>query len=140
MGANGKKPSHAPVHTLKAGVHSFPFQMTIESDTAIPCSLRTFNNDAHIFYKLRAVAHRSGAFSSNFQATKPVSILRNFTAEALEFTQTLEIENSWPLKVAYSLTLPHKCVLAAHHLTLYPRPALICQSPLFTLLQSLRCR
>jgi hypothetical protein len=72
--------------------------------------MRTWNNDAYVFYKLRACAHRAGAFSSNFQATKPVSLLRTFTAEALEFTQTLEIENSWPQKVAYSLTLPHKCV------------------------------
>ena len=89
-------------------MHSFPFQLTLEPDTTIPSSIRTWNNDAYVFYKLRAVAHRSGAFSSNFQATKPVNIIRTFTAEALEFTQTLEIENSWPMKVAYSLTLPHK--------------------------------
>lgn len=103
----GKKP-HATTHTLKAGIHSFPFSMTIEPDTTLPSSIRTWNNEAHVAYKLRATAIRSGAFSTNFQATKPVVLLRTFTAEALEFTQTLEIENTWPQKVSYSLTLPHK--------------------------------
>lgn len=107
--SGAKKPTHH-THTLKAGIHAFPFSMMIESDTTFPSSLRTWNNEAHVSYKLRAVAIRSGAFSSNFQATKTVNLLRTYTSEALEFTQTLEIENSWPLKVAYSLTLPHKFV------------------------------
>jgi hypothetical protein len=106
----GKKP-HASSHALKAGIHSFPFSMTIEPDTTLPSSIRTWNNEAHVAYKLRATAVRTGAFSHNFVATKPVVLLRTFTAEALEFTQTLEIENTWPMKVSYSLTLPHKCVL-----------------------------
>lgn len=106
----GKKP-HASSHALKAGIHSFPFSMTIEPDTTLPSSIRTWNNEAHVAYKLRATAVRTGAFSHNFIATKPVVLLRTFTAEALEFTQTLEIENTWPMKVSYSLTLPHKYVL-----------------------------
>ncbi|KAJ9107548.1 hypothetical protein QFC21_001007 [Naganishia friedmannii] len=96
-------------HTLKAGRHVFNFDFTFEGN--IPASLRTYLNDANISYKLRASAIRS-AFSSNFHAQKNVTVVRSFTNEALEYNQTLEIENTWPGKVMYCLTLPFKAYAA----------------------------
>ncbi|KAJ9098888.1 hypothetical protein QFC19_006227 [Naganishia cerealis] len=96
-------------HTLKAGRHVFQFDFTFEGN--IPSTLRTFLNDANISYKLRATAVRS-AFSSNFHAQKNVTVVRSFTNEALEYNQTLEIENTWPGKVMYCLTLPFKAYAA----------------------------
>ncbi|KAJ9124471.1 hypothetical protein QFC24_003262 [Naganishia onofrii] len=96
-------------HTLKAGRHVFNFGFTFEGN--IPASLRTYLNDANISYKLRATAIRS-AFSSNFHAQKNVTVVRSFTNEALEYNQTLEIENTWPGKVMYCLTLPFKAYAA----------------------------
>lgn len=52
------------------------------------------------------------AFSSNFHAQKNVTVVKSFTNEALEFNQTLEIENTWPGKVMYCLTLPFKAYAA----------------------------
>ncbi|ODO12038.1 hypothetical protein I350_00822 [Cryptococcus amylolentus CBS 6273] len=96
-------------HTLKAGYHSFPFSFTLEGN--LPSTLRTYSGDAIIVYKLRATVVRSG-FASNYTAAKEFSLTRMFTTEALEFNQTLEIENTWPGKVMYSLTLPYKAYAA----------------------------
>jgi hypothetical protein len=93
-------------HTLKAGRHLFPFQLQIGG--SMPSSMyTTAHGGASISYKLRAVAVRPG-LAHNLQAVAPVSILRSFSSEALEYQQTLEIENSWPEKLMYSIMLPHK--------------------------------
>ncbi|WWD17949.1 hypothetical protein CI109_102394 [Kwoniella shandongensis] len=96
-------------HTLKAGYHSFPFSFMLDGN--LPSSLKTYAGDATISYKLRAVVVRSG-FASNFSAQKDFTLIRMFTPEALEFNQTLEIENTWPGKVMYALTLPFKAYAA----------------------------
>ena len=92
--------------TVKAGRHTFSFQSQIGG--SLPSSLGTSAfGGASISYKLRAIAVRSG-LSSNLQAVLPVYIIRSFGHEALEYQQTLEIENTWPEKIMYSITLPHK--------------------------------
>ncbi|WVQ85465.1 hypothetical protein IAT38_007630 [Cryptococcus sp. DSM 104549] len=96
-------------HTLKKGAHTFPFSFMLDGN--LPSSLRTYSGDAVIGYKLRAVAVRSG-FASNFSTMKEFNLARMYTPEALEFNQTLEIENTWPGKVMYSLTLPYKAYAA----------------------------
>ena len=102
-------------HTLKAGRHMFPFQLQIGG--SIPSSMYTgAHGGASISYKLRAVAVRPG-LAHNLHAATPVSILRSFSSEALEYQQTLEIENSWPEKLMYSIVLPHKAWAIGDKLT-----------------------
>ncbi|PPQ65559.1 hypothetical protein CVT24_010822 [Panaeolus cyanescens] len=103
----GKK-QHHPVRTLKAGQHVFPFHLDIGG--TLPASLTTpVLGGASITYKLRAIAHRPAlSLSPNPTYTTPVSIIRGFTPDALEYQQTLEIENTWPGKIMYSVVLPHK--------------------------------
>ena len=96
-------------HTLKPGRHSFNFSLMLDGN--LPMSMSTYTGDAVVQYKLRAVVVRSG-FASNYQTAKNFTLLRTFTNEALEFNQTLEIENTWPGKVMYSLTLPFKAYAA----------------------------
>lgn len=96
-------------HTLKAGHHSFPFSLMLDGN--LPSTLHTYTSDAVIGYKLRADVVRSG-FASNFHDTKPFTLTRTYTPEALEFNQTLEIENTWPGKVMYALTIPFKAYAA----------------------------
>ncbi|KDQ27462.1 hypothetical protein PLEOSDRAFT_1096822 [Pleurotus ostreatus PC15] len=95
-------------HRLKAGRHVFPFQLQIGG--SLPSSISTnAGGGANIVYKLRAHVVRPGfTFSHNLQTVVPVSVIRAFTAEALEYQQTLEIENTWPEKLMYSIMLPHK--------------------------------
>ena len=67
-------------------------------------------------YKLHAIATRPG-FSHNIQAVVPVFILRSLTRDALEYQQTLDIENTWPEKLMYAITLPHKAWAAGDTIT-----------------------
>ncbi|KAI6002918.1 hypothetical protein EDD15DRAFT_2225426 [Pisolithus albus] len=93
-------------HTLKAGRHLFPFQLQLGG--SLPSSLATSAHGGVIIsYKLRAVAVRPG-LSHNMQAAIPIFLIHSFAPDALEFQQTLEIENSWPEKLMYSIVLPHK--------------------------------
>lgn len=44
----------------------------------------------------------------NLSHTTPVHVLRTMTPEALEYQQSLEVENIWPEKLMYAIMLPHK--------------------------------
>ncbi|TFY65285.1 hypothetical protein EVJ58_g2065 [Rhodofomes roseus] len=99
--------SHA--HTLKAGRHLFPFQLQIGG--SLPSSIATSAlGGASVHYKLRATAVRPGFAITHRDLTTmcPITILRGFGSEALEYQQTLEIENTWPEKLMYSIMIPHK--------------------------------
>ncbi|GAA6007627.1 uncharacterized protein JCM10292_002831 [Rhodotorula paludigena] len=104
------KKEHHHVHTLKAGRHVFPFSLTVPG--SLPASLRTYSGTGVIEYKLKAIAQRPGFANTDWKARKIVRISRSFGADAVEFNQTLEIENTWPGKVMYSFTLPHKAFAA----------------------------
>ncbi|KZT10843.1 uncharacterized protein LAESUDRAFT_693249 [Laetiporus sulphureus 93-53] len=96
-------------HTLKAGRHLFPFQLQIGG--SLPSSISTAAlGGASVQYKLRATAVRPGfgLTHRDLAANLPINILRGFGGEALEYQQTLEIENTWPEKLMYSIMLPHK--------------------------------
>ncbi|KAH9963897.1 hypothetical protein BC827DRAFT_1191871 [Russula dissimulans] len=102
-------------HTLKAGRHLFPFQLNVGG--SLPSTVYTSAyRGASVAYKLRAVATRPG-FAHNLQAQKVITLLRSFTSGALEYQQSLEIENTWPEKVMYSIMVPHKAWAAGDDLT-----------------------
>lgn len=96
-------------HTLKAGHHSFPFSLMLDGN--LPSSVITYNGHAHVVYKLRANVVRSG-FAKDLHSVKTFTVHRTYTPEALEFNQTLEIENTWPGKIMYAITLPFKAFAA----------------------------
>ncbi|KAI0044208.1 hypothetical protein FA95DRAFT_1583867 [Auriscalpium vulgare] len=102
-------------HTLKAGRHLFPFQLRIGG--SLPSSIATaVLGGASVAYKLRAVAARPG-LASNLTAQLPVALTRSFAPEALEYQQSLEIENTWPEKLMYSIMIPHKAWAAGDTLS-----------------------
>ncbi|KAH9944720.1 arrestin [Amylocystis lapponica] len=110
--------NRAHSHTLKAGRHLFPFQLQIGG--SLPSSISTTAlGGASVQYKLRATAVRPGfgITHRDLQATCPISIMRSFTSEALEYQQTLEIENTWPEKLMYSIMIPHKAWAAGEQVT-----------------------
>lgn len=99
-GADGSR-KHA--HTLKAGRHLFPFELRLGG--SLPSWLATYvNGGASISSKLRATAIRTG-LSSNLALARPITLLWAFALEALDYQQTLEIENTWPEKLMYALML-----------------------------------
>jgi hypothetical protein len=102
-------------HTLKAGRHLFPFQLHLGG--SLPSTLYTSAyRGASVSYKLRAVATRPG-FAHNLQTQRGITLLRSFAPEALEYQQSLEIENTWPEKIMYSIMVPHKAWAAGDDLT-----------------------
>ncbi|KAG1715777.1 hypothetical protein ID866_1401 [Astraeus odoratus] len=118
-------------HTLKAGRHLFPFQLQLGG--TLPSSIATAaHGGVVVSYKLRAVAVRPG-LAHNMQTVIPIFLTRSFASEALEYQQTLEIENSWPEKLMYSIMIPHKAWAIGDTLT-----ALVKFSPLAKGVQVLR--
>ncbi|GAA5831217.1 hypothetical protein JCM5353_007384 [Sporobolomyces roseus] len=104
------KKEHHQVHTLKPGRHVFPFSLHVPG--SLPASLRTYSGSGVIEYKLKARAERPGITAADWKARRVVRIARGFGVDAVEYNQTLEIENTWPGKVMYSFTLPHKAFAA----------------------------
>ncbi|KAH6906390.1 hypothetical protein BKA70DRAFT_1287402 [Coprinopsis sp. MPI-PUGE-AT-0042] len=108
LGTGSKRVAY---RTLKAGRHLFPFSLEIGG--SLPSSISTpVLGGASVSYKLHALATRphkvSFSFSFNLHHVTPVTIIRAFNETALEYQQTLEIENTWPGKLMYSIVLPHK--------------------------------
>ena len=96
--------------TLGAGMHTFPFEFDLQSE--LPASLQLINGSANIKYKLKAHAYRPHAFQKEFTDQIPINLIHGLPSEALEFSQTLDIENTWPQKIMYAITLPHKVFAA----------------------------
>ena len=102
-------------HTLKAGRHLFPFRLNLGG--SLPSTLYTsVHGGASIAYKLRAVATRPG-FALNLQTQRTITLLRSLSPGALEYQQSLEIENTWPDKIMYFIMVPHKAWAAGDDLT-----------------------
>ncbi|TDL24486.1 hypothetical protein BD410DRAFT_785977 [Rickenella mellea] len=102
-------------HTLKPGRHVFPFHLN--AGGSLPSSINPRTSDgASVSYKLSAVAVRPG-ITSNLNATCPVWLMRSLSSDALEYQQSLEIENTWPERLMYSLVLPHKAWAVGDNLT-----------------------
>ncbi|KAH9446121.1 hypothetical protein MJO28_012041 [Puccinia striiformis f. sp. tritici] len=101
-------------HTLQSGLHQFHFCLKLPP--GLPASLRTSNGSGLIYYKLKAVAARPNTFllknSSRFETKTFLRVSRSFPAEALEWSQTLDIENTWPGKISYEISLPRKAFVA----------------------------
>ncbi|KAA1089632.1 hypothetical protein PGT21_025515 [Puccinia graminis f. sp. tritici] len=101
-------------HTLQSGLHQFHFCLKLPP--GLPASLRTSSGSGLIYYKLKAVAARPNAFllkhPSRFETKKFLRVSRSFPAEALEWSQTLDIENTWPGKISYEISLPRKAFVA----------------------------
>lgn len=86
---------HSNAHTLQAGFHQFPFSIHLPSD--LPSSLRTYSGSGTIYYKLKAIATRPGFLTtSKWESKSILRLARSFPIEAIEWNQTLEIQNTWP--------------------------------------------
>lgn len=96
--------SHASV--LPEGNYVFPFS------TILPGSLTESVEglpNATVFYKLQATLER-GKFASDISTKKHVRVVRTLTPDALELFQTVAVDNTWPQKVDYSISVPSKAI------------------------------
>ncbi|KAF9520416.1 hypothetical protein BS47DRAFT_1336079, partial [Hydnum rufescens UP504] len=110
-----------PYSNPHEGYHVFPFQLELPS--SLPPSMNCEHASASVYYKLRATALRP-AFSANFHAVKPFWLIKGLSPEAMDYTQTLEIERTWTGKIMYSFMIPHKAFAVGDTI-----PALVRMSP-----------
>lgn len=93
-------------HVLPEGNYIFPFSTILpgsmtESVEGLP--------NASVFYKLQATIER-GKFASDISTKRHLRIVRTLTPDALELFETMAVDNTWPQKVDYSISVPSRAI------------------------------
>jgi hypothetical protein len=103
---NNTTPSTAQSHTLAPGNHELPFELVLPG--SLEESVEGLEG-GQVVYKLVATIER-GRFANNIVAKKHLRVVRTLGPDALELSQTMSMENIWPGKVEYSISVPAKAV------------------------------
>ncbi|KAL7273571.1 hypothetical protein RUND412_003556 [Rhizina undulata] len=93
--------------TLRPDNYEYGFDVILPGD--LPESIEGLE-DAHIIYRMKATIDRP-RFAQNVVTKKHLRIVRTLNAGALELAQTMSVENLWPNKVEYSISIPTKAVV-----------------------------
>ncbi|KAM7207440.1 Arrestin (or S-antigen), N-terminal domain containing protein [Naviculisporaceae sp. PSN 640] len=102
---NDKGPNRSV--TLGVGNYEYPFEFMLPGNlTESVEGLR----EGNITYRLKATICR-GPLSHNLHAYKRLRIIRTLDPAALEVLHAMSVENIWPNKVEYSITVPQKAVV-----------------------------
>ncbi|CAK7915339.1 protein Rod1p [[Candida] anglica] len=102
-GANGNSGSGG---TLPPGNHEIPFSAILPGN--IPESVEGLPGGS-VVYKLEATIER-GKFHNNLVSKKHLRVVRTLTTDAVELSETVAVDNTWPKKVEYSLNVPSKAI------------------------------
>ncbi|ODV89187.1 hypothetical protein CANCADRAFT_11378, partial [Tortispora caseinolytica NRRL Y-17796] len=94
------------LHTLSAGSYEYPFDTIIPG--SIPESVEGLES-AIVIYKMKATIER-GRFSNNIVRKKVIHIVRTLAPDSIELLETVSIDNTWPDKIEYSISIPSKAV------------------------------
>lgn len=93
-------------HVLVQGNYEFPFSAILPG--SIPESVEGLPG-ASVVYKLEATIDR-GKFHNAMMAKKHIRVVRTLTTDAVELSETVAVDNTWPKKVEYSLNVPSKAI------------------------------
>lgn len=96
------KSSHVLVH----GNYEFPFSAILPGN--MPESVEGLPG-ASVVYKIEAVIDR-GKFLKLLITKKHLRVIRTLTTDAVELSETVAVDNTWPKKVEYSLNVPAKAI------------------------------
>ncbi|QLL33917.1 hypothetical protein HG536_0F02420 [Torulaspora globosa] len=100
----GQSSSH--YHTLVKGNYEFPFSAILPG--SIPESVEGLPN-ASVVYKLEATIERN-KFYTDLICRKHLRVVRTLAPDALELSETVAVDNTWPKKVEYSISIPEKAI------------------------------
>lgn len=92
--------------TLQAGNYEFPFK------TILPGSImETVDslNGSFLVYRLQSIIER-GRFSNPIITRRLVHVVRTLSADSPELSETVAVDNTWPGKVDYSITVPTRAI------------------------------
>lgn len=93
-------------HTLVLGNYEFPFSAILPGN--MPESVEGLPG-ASVTYKLESTLER-GKFHTPMVTTRHVRVVRTMTTDAVELSETVAVDNTWPKKVEYSLSVPTKAI------------------------------
>ncbi|QLG72100.1 hypothetical protein HG535_0C04540 [Zygotorulaspora mrakii] len=98
--------SSSNYHTLVKGNYEFPFSAILpgsltESVEGLP--------NASVVYKLEATIERV-KFYTDLICRKHLRVVRTLSPAALELSETVAVDNTWPKKVDYSISVPAKAI------------------------------
>lgn len=93
-------------HVLVLGNYEFPFSAILPGD--MPESVEGLPG-ASVVYKLESTIDR-GKFHNIMTTKKHVRVVRTMTTDSVELSETVAVDNTWPQKVEYSLSVPCKAI------------------------------
>ncbi|CCD26535.1 Rog3p NDAI_0H03620 [Naumovozyma dairenensis CBS 421] len=90
-------------HTLVRGNYELPFNTILPG--SIHESVEGLTNASMKYYLEAVIERRCG---NDLICTKPIRVVRTLNSDALELTETVVVENVWPDKVEYCISVPSK--------------------------------
>ncbi|KAI5958971.1 creD [Candida pseudojiufengensis] len=93
-------------HVLVQGNYEIPFSAILPGN--IPESIEGLPGCSSI-YRLEATIDR-GKFHSTMITKKHIRVVRTLTTDAVELSETIAVDNTWPKKVEYSLSCPTRAL------------------------------
>lgn len=93
-------------HLLVSGNYDIPFSAILPGD--MPESVEGLPG-AGVLYRLEAVIDR-GKFHNMLTARKRLRVVRTMTTDSVELSETTAVDNTWPKKVEYSISVPTKAI------------------------------
>lgn len=93
-------------HVLVQGNYEIPFSAILPGN--IPESVEGLPGGS-VVYKLEASIDR-GKFQKHMITKKHVRVIRTLTTDAVELSETVAVDNTWPKKVEYSLNVPSRAI------------------------------
>lgn len=99
-------PNEKILQTLPPGNYEIPFSTLLPG--TIPESVEGLPG-AVVSYRIEATLDR-GKFHSSLVATKRIRVVRTLTSDAIELSESIAVDNTWPQKVEYSLSIPTRAI------------------------------
>lgn len=93
-------------HTLVSGNYEIPFSAILPGN--MPESVEGLPG-ASVIYKLESTIDR-GKFHNHMTTKKLVRVVRTMTTDSVELSETVAVDNTWPKKVEYSISVPSKAI------------------------------
>lgn len=91
---------------LAADNYEFPFDIVLPG--TLPESVEGMH-ETFVTYRFKAEIGRK--YSKNIVTRKPLRIIRTLDPSALELAHVMSVENVWPNKLEYSISIPSKAVI-----------------------------
>ncbi|CCH58829.1 hypothetical protein TBLA_0A10510 [Henningerozyma blattae CBS 6284] len=98
--------SQSNYRTLVRGNYEFPFSVILPG--TLPETVEGLPN-ASVAYTMQATIERSKGYS-DLTCKKQFRVVRTMAPDSVELSETVCVENSWPDKVEYSISIPARSI------------------------------